>query len=127
MISTVTVEIDGKKLFIPAAKVDGVIWFHYNGQTYSMEPEAPIQSSKRAVRKILDGDVKAPMPGKILKVFVQKDDIVAEGQPVLAMEAMKMEYTLQSPSAGKVTSVACHVGAQVQIHQTLVSIRAESQ
>jgi 3-methylcrotonyl-CoA carboxylase alpha subunit len=60
-----------------------------------------------------DGNVKAPMHGKVLELFVRPGEAVAGGQRVAVLEAMKMEHTLRSPFAGTVAEVAVGVGAQV--------------
>jgi 3-methylcrotonyl-CoA carboxylase alpha subunit len=60
-----------------------------------------------------DGNMKAPMHGKVLELFVRPGEAVAGGQRVAVLEAMKMEHTLRSPFAGTVAEVAVGVGAQV--------------
>ena len=46
-----------------------------------------------------DGALRAPMPGKIVSVPVKAGDAVTKGQPVVALEAMKMEHALTAPFA----------------------------
>jgi 3-methylcrotonyl-CoA carboxylase alpha subunit len=60
-----------------------------------------------------DGNVKAPMHGKVLELFVRAGEAVASGQRVAVLEAMKMEHTLRAPFAGTVAEVAVAVGTQV--------------
>jgi 3-methylcrotonyl-CoA carboxylase alpha subunit len=60
-----------------------------------------------------DGNVKAPMHGKVLELFVHAGDTVVAGQRVAVLEAMKMEHTLRAPFAGTVAEVAATVGTQV--------------
>ncbi len=47
----------------------------------------------------------APMPGTVVKVLVGEGDEVDEGQPLLVLEAMKMEQTVAAPHAGRVASI----------------------
>ena len=56
----------------------------------------------------------APMPGKIVKVFVKVGDLVTEGQGLVVIEAMKMENELKSPKAGTITQVITKEGATVE-------------
>ena len=56
----------------------------------------------------------APMPGKIVKVFVKVGDVVTEGQGLVVVEAMKMENELKSPKAGTITQVITKEGATVE-------------
>jgi len=56
------------------------------------------------------GRVVAPMPGKVTAVMVAVGDAVAEGTPLLRLEAMKMEHTLTAPQDGKVEALNCAAG-----------------
>ncbi len=62
----------------------------------------------------------APMPGLIVRVDVKPGDIVAAGQGVIAMEAMKMENELRAPAAGTVKAVHAMVGSAVEKGAVLV-------
>jgi 3-methylcrotonyl-CoA carboxylase alpha subunit len=53
------------------------------------------------------------MPGKVIAVLVEQGAVVEKGQPLIVMEAMKMEHTIGSPTAGKVAEVLYAVGDQV--------------
>jgi len=57
--------------------------------------------------------VAAPMPGKVFAVFVKVGDTVKKGQPLIGLEAMKMEHTLNSPCDGVVQAIPHPVGEQV--------------
>ena len=57
--------------------------------------------------------VRAPLPGKIIDLKVKVGDKVSKGQPLLVLEAMKMEHTLTAPADGTVKSVRYAVGEQV--------------
>jgi 3-methylcrotonyl-CoA carboxylase alpha subunit len=60
------------------------------------------------------GGLTAPMPGRVLEIFVAPGETVARGAPLVVMEAMKMEHTVTAPRAGKVETVFCAVGEQVK-------------
>ncbi len=66
--------------------------------------------------------VTAPMPGKIVKVFVKAGDEVTEGQGLVVVEAMKMENELKSPKAGKVVEVTAREGTAVENGAKLVVV-----
>ncbi|MBK8903268.1 MAG: acetyl-CoA carboxylase biotin carboxylase subunit [Anaerolineaceae bacterium] len=51
------------------------------------------------------GSLRAPMPGSVLVVLVQAGQSVVEGEPLLKLEAMKMEHTIRAPAAGQVTEI----------------------
>lgn len=58
-------------------------------------------------------DVRAPMTGAVSSVLVGEGDTVTAGQPLLILEAMKMEHTLCSPRDGKIKAIDCAVCTQV--------------
>jgi biotin carboxyl carrier protein len=62
------------------------------------------------------------MPGKVVTVLVQVGDTVDVGQPLVVLEAMKMESTLVAEVAGKVTAVAAVQGTTVEGGAVLVEI-----
>lgn len=66
--------------------------------------------------------VTAPMPGKVVKVFVKVGDEVPEGHGLVVVEAMKMENELKSPRAGKVTEVLVKEGMTVDNGAPLVVV-----
>ena len=66
------------------------------------------------------GDLRAAMPGKVVKVLVQAGDVVKSGQGLLIIEAMKMENELRAPSAGKVASISVREGQAVESGQALI-------
>eukprot|EP01112_Ceratiomyxa_fruticulosa_P022703 TRINITY_DN8405_c0_g1_i1.p1 TRINITY_DN8405_c0_g1~~TRINITY_DN8405_c0_g1_i1.p1 ORF type:complete len:702 (-),score=169.60 TRINITY_DN8405_c0_g1_i1:141-2246(-) len=68
------------------------------------------------------GSLLSPMPGKIIKVNVKKGDTVKKGQPLLIMEAMKMEHIIRSPTEGIVQSITYTVGEIVEEKKVFVVI-----
>ncbi|OJU11978.1 MAG: methylcrotonoyl-CoA carboxylase, partial [Caulobacterales bacterium 68-7] len=59
------------------------------------------------------GLIASPMPGRIVSVAVAEGDRVVAGQPLLTVEAMKMEHTLTAPFDGVVSELSARAGAQV--------------
>jgi biotin carboxyl carrier protein len=66
--------------------------------------------------------VKAPMPGRVVRVLVAVGDEVVEGQGVVVIEAMKMQNELKSPKAGLVARVGVGVGDTVGSGDVLVVV-----
>lgn len=66
-------------------------------------------------------DVKAPMPGRVIKVFVAEGDSVEAGQPVVIVEAMKMENEVKAKGPGVVAKVMVQVGATVEANATMIT------
>jgi len=72
-----------------------------------------------------DGEIEAPMPGKVTAVDVKKGAKVAKGQRLLTLEAMKMEHALTAPFDGIVTELDARAGVQVTEGQVLVKVEAD--
>ncbi|MBM3532679.1 MAG: acetyl/propionyl/methylcrotonyl-CoA carboxylase subunit alpha [Alphaproteobacteria bacterium] len=68
------------------------------------------------------GRLTAPMPGKLVQVLVRPGDKVEKGQPLVVLEAMKMEHTVKAPRAGKVAEVGYAAGEQVEEGASLVEL-----
>ena len=67
-------------------------------------------------------ELKAPMPGLVVKVLCQPGDPVGKGQPLLVLHAMKMENELSLPHDGTVKSVGVQAGQTVEQGQVLVVV-----
>ncbi len=66
--------------------------------------------------------IAAPMPGRVVRVLVAAGDTVEARQPVVVVEAMKMENELRSPKAGRVKEIAVAAGTSVEAGRVLVVI-----
>jgi 3-methylcrotonyl-CoA carboxylase alpha subunit len=73
-----------------------------------------------------DGEIEAPMPGKVTAVEVKQGEKVAKGQRLLTLEAMKMEHALTAPFDGTVAELNAKAGAQVTEGQLLVKVEADA-
>lgn len=84
----------------------------------SSAPSTPSSLSDAAPQKpqlpISTGAVTSPMAGTVKSVLVKQADSVKEGQPLVILEAMKMENQITAPVAGAVKSVDVKEGEQVQ-------------
>jgi propionyl-CoA carboxylase alpha chain len=72
------------------------------------------------------GSLAAPMPGAVLRVLVAVGDAVVAGQPLVVLEAMKMEHQVLAPDDGTVTGVLVDAGDQVATGQTLLTVDGTS-
>ena len=66
--------------------------------------------------------IVAPMPGRVVRVLVAAGDAVEARQPIVVVEAMKMENELRSPKAGRVKDVGVAAGASVEAGRVLVVV-----
>jgi acetyl/propionyl-CoA carboxylase alpha subunit len=80
-----------------------------------------------ATHGLHDGEIEAPMPGKVTAVEVSQGETVSKGQRLLTLEAMKMEHALTAPFDGVVAELNAREGAQVSEGTVLVRVEAEDQ
>jgi acetyl/propionyl-CoA carboxylase alpha subunit len=73
------------------------------------------------------GSLLAPMPGLVLRVLAEPGVTVTAGQPLVVLEAMKMEQTVASPAAGTVTELRAAPGQQVEAGQVLAVVTPDDQ
>ncbi len=116
------VQFHGRNVRVPALKAQGRLWFHWQGETHVVSLADSSERSSAGARQMQPGVIVAPMPGKITRVAVQNGEKVAKGQALLVMEAMKMEYTLESDQAGSITDLKMTVGQQVSLGDVLVRV-----
>ena len=103
-------------------KIQSKLWVHIEGETFIYEPPKK-QRSKNKMENSNPGQITAPMPGKIVKVQVVVEQKVEAGQVLVVLEAMKMEYTLKSPSGGTVEFIGGKPGEQVSLGQVLIRLK----
>ena len=107
---TVTVEVGGKRLEVslPAGIGFGAA---PAGGAVAKKPKR--SASKKAGAAVSGDAVASPMQGTIVKVAVEEGQVVAEGDIIVVLEAMKMEQPLKAHKAGTVTGLDAEVGATV--------------
>ncbi len=66
-------------------------------------------------------EMKAPMPGLVLEIRVTEGQTIAKGEPIIVLEAMKMENILKSPADGVVKKILAKKGTAVEKGQVLVT------
>lgn len=76
--------------------------------------------SRQAAQSV--GSIKAPMPGKVLRVDVQEGQQLKKGDAILILEAMKMENAIKSPGEGKVKKILVKQGDAVEKGAVLVDV-----
>ena len=75
--------------------------------------------------QVASGSLLAPMPGSVVRLAVEPGQQVAAGEPVLVLEAMKMQHTVKAPHAGVVTEVSVTPGDQVAAGAVLAVVHEE--
>jgi pyruvate carboxylase subunit B len=88
-------------------------------------PEAPDSgkgTKPKRPKPSKPGDVAPPMPGRVVKVLVAKEDRVKAGDPLLIIEAMKMESRVPAPVNGKVVAILVAEGESVKTDETVIQL-----
>lgn len=78
----------------------------------------------KSAAEVGQGQLKAPMPGKILEVLAGEGDEVAAGDPVAILEAMKMENELKAPIPGVIKTITVQAGDSVEKNALILEIEA---
>jgi geranyl-CoA carboxylase alpha subunit len=117
---------DGKQSHrIEYEKNTNTVHFRYRARNYAAIDQRYLHASANTTQT-KDGLCRASTNGKAVKVLVKVGDIVEVGQPLVTLEAMKMEYVHTAKVKGLIESVDVKQGEQVKQRQQLVLIRPES-
>lgn len=127
-----TLKIDGKDIVVPAEKPEGYAWQDakrivavasgtYVSIPFRNEPiaEGTVQAA--------EGALAASIPGQVTKVMVVAGDAVEKDQPLMVMEAMKMEHTLRAPETGIVETVHYNIGDKVDDGDVLITFEQKEE
>ena len=90
------------------------------GVRFTVAPRFPEATS--AVR---EGSLLAPMPGAVVRLGAELGDTVTAGQPLVWLEAMKMEHTIAAPAAGVLSERSVTVGQQVAVGAVLARVEID--
>jgi biotin carboxyl carrier protein len=100
----------------------------FNDISYTFTVETPFSLQRMKVLNSQKGKasteyIKAPMPGKIIDVLVREGGSVQRGEPVVILEAMKMQNEILSPVSGTVAKISAKPGTNVMKDDLLVEIK----
>lgn len=136
-----TVSVDGevRSVSVVPGRPEVAKWLLIDGRSYEVgfDPEFRFLRESSGLHRIEvrdlaapvarpvsgDGRVKAPIPGTIIRVLAGPGAYVEAGQPLLVLEAMKMENPIGSPRSGTVTDVLVQEGQRVTLGQLLAEVR----
>lgn len=138
---SITALIDGEpfEVAIPATqRPEKLEWIIVNDRPYEMIIDPGLHTIKAydglhqievhditaGVRRPVSGDarVKAPIPGLVTRVLVKRGDQVEAGQPLVMLEAMKMENEILAPRSGKVVELNAKEGKIVTLGELLAEL-----
>ena len=118
----VVLEVGGVRRVFAVAAYDGLVCVDSALGAVAL---TPVERFKDPSQQVAAGSLLAPMPGTVVRVGVAVGDVVEEGQPLLWLEAMKMEHTISAPAAGIVAELRVAAGQQVEVGAVLAVVQAE--
>lgn len=128
-----SIEVAGDRLTATVAGIQrGYLIAEDDGQLWIGDARGTWQLREAEVVRVHRGggarsaEITSPMPGTVIAVAAESESTVAEGDPVIVVEAMKMEHTLTAPIAGRVQVLAA-VGEQVKVDQVLARLIPEQE
>lgn len=96
------------------------IWVAHGGRTYHFE--TPRAEEGEGPAEFAANEVRAPMTARVVSVDATPGTLVKEGDLLVTLEAMKMEFRLGAPVDGPVAEVRCAAGDRVNVGQLLVRL-----
>jgi biotin carboxyl carrier protein len=105
-----------------AARSKDKIFVWLDGRVFELQE---FEETDAPDNRNVSDDIRAPMPGMIIKLNVAVGDEVKADQIVAVLEAMKMEHNLRAPRNGKVAAVNVNVGQTVSADAPLVHLESE--
>jgi 3-methylcrotonyl-CoA carboxylase alpha subunit len=112
------VSIGGRRVPVRVAAAGGAIHVWCGGKTWEFTAAPP--AARGRARGADDVGLRAPMPGRVIRLLVSEGEEVARGATLLILEAMKMEHEIKAPRAGRVAKLPYLVGDQVDAGAPLV-------
>jgi 3-methylcrotonyl-CoA carboxylase alpha subunit len=120
VVEELTLQVDGRPWRALVARTRERVLVAVAGRVFRFETGEEARGGPGG--RAGSGRTEAPMPGKVVAVLVAPGDTVEVGQPLVVLEAMKMETTLTSEVAGRVSNVRAQAGATVDAGELLVEI-----
>ena len=118
---SIIIESLGRMYRADATKVGDAWWVSLDGETHIVREMSQDSTSSDTG----EGGLTAPMPGTVREVLVKTGQRVREGQPMMILEAMKMEHQISAPEQGEVSAIHFKEGDRVDMGQVLISITTQ--
>ncbi|WP_290058750.1 acetyl/propionyl/methylcrotonyl-CoA carboxylase subunit alpha [Amycolatopsis solani] len=119
----VVLEVNGVRRTFVVTRHDGVSYVDSALGSVALKAEPRFADPDAALAA---GSLVAPMPGTVVRLAVQAGDPVKAGDPLLWLEAMKMEHRIAAPADGVVTELPVTVGQQVEVGTILAVVGEEA-
>jgi biotin carboxyl carrier protein len=107
----------GRRAWVSAA--GDTRWVFLDGEVFELEIQ---REGRRPTARGMLGSLSAPMPATVVSIDVARSDRVRKGDPLIILEAMKMELPVRAPADGVVTAVHCKPGELVRPGAPLIEL-----
>jgi biotin carboxyl carrier protein len=114
--------LDGKAWDVGAVRTDEGYDVDVQGVRHHVGVIDPRKKALRLAAGSGANSLKTTMPGRVVRTLVNEGDTVTAGQPVIVIEAMKMENELKAPRDGSIKRIAVAAGALVEAGTVLVEL-----
>ncbi|HVB17671.1 MAG TPA: biotin/lipoyl-containing protein, partial [Stellaceae bacterium] len=112
--------LDGVRRTVRILEAAGALAVWAGGESWVLRQLDPLMPP--AAAEIGAGRLSAPMPGRVVQLLVAVGDVVRQGQPLVVVEAMKMEHTVVAPRDGTVAAVHFAAGEPVEEGVELIAL-----
>jgi biotin carboxyl carrier protein len=114
--------LDGQAFDLGAVATEAGFDISLRGVRYAVGVADPRKKALRLTTATGQNAIKTTMPGRVVRILAKEGDAVVMGQPVIVVEAMKMENELKAPRDGTIRRVSVEAGALVEAGTVLVEI-----
>jgi acetyl-CoA/propionyl-CoA carboxylase biotin carboxyl carrier protein len=122
--SQLVIEAEGRSLRYTWAADDDTVWLGRQGDAWALT-RLRETIDRTSMAPAGSGRLSSPMPGMVLAVHVTPGQAITAGQPLVTIEAMKMEHAVAAAADGVVRDVLVKAGEAVRLDQPLVVVTAD--
>ncbi len=117
------IHLHGKTIPFYTVKQDNELAVWIDGQIHKLEViDQTAQRGSAVAQQQSGNEIKAAMPGTILKINAQPGDAIEADQSIIIMESMKMEMSLTSPRKATIATITCQAGDMVSMGDVLATL-----
>ncbi len=124
-----SVSFDGTNKTVYVTDSDDSVFVHLDGRVVRLDKitDDAKKFSSAGLEYGAKDEIKAPMPGKVVKILVEQGQTIEVGQPLVIVESMKMENEIKSPTNGTVKAINFAAGDLVDPSQAILNLEPDEE